>query len=63
MPENVQEPYANAGQRPAARRRIREYIAREQRSEYSLSYIVILILVAKSMFFNVQIIQLKVLNY
>ena len=31
MPDNVQELYANAGQRPAAQRRIREYIAREQR--------------------------------
>lgn len=31
MPDNVQELYVNAGQRPAARRRIREYIAREQR--------------------------------
>ena len=29
--ENVQELYRNAGQRPAARRRVREYIAREQR--------------------------------
>ena len=31
VPDNVQELYVNAGQRPAARRRIREYIAREQR--------------------------------
>ena len=31
MPANVQELYANAHQRPAARRRIREFIAREQR--------------------------------
>ena len=31
MPANVQELYANARQRPAARRRIREFIAREQR--------------------------------
>lgn len=31
MPANVQELYANAGQRPAARRRIREFIAGEQR--------------------------------
>ena len=31
VPENVQELYRNAGQRPAARRRVREYIAREQR--------------------------------
>ena len=31
VPENVQELYRNAGQRPAARRRVREYIAREQK--------------------------------
>ena len=31
MPANVQELYANARQRPAARTRIREFIAREQR--------------------------------
>ena len=31
MPANVQELYANARQRPAARRRIREFVAREQR--------------------------------
>ena len=31
MPANVQELYANARQRPAARRRIREFIARKQR--------------------------------
>ena len=31
MPANVQELYVNTRQRPAARRRIREFIAREQR--------------------------------
>lgn len=31
MPANAQELYTNARQRPAARRRVREYIAREQR--------------------------------
>ena len=31
MPANVQELYVNARQRPAARRRIGEFIAREQR--------------------------------
>ena len=31
MPANVQELYVNARQRPAVRRRIREFITREQR--------------------------------
>ncbi len=33
MPENVQQLYANICQRPAAGRRIREYITREQRKK------------------------------